>query len=133
MHDSHILVFIHICAGTLGILSGFLAMFLRKGSQRHRQAGNVFSISMLTMSAAATYMSFVGTEVSPGPVPINVLQGAFMFYLVATAWLAARHRDGERGIVDLVAVLVVSALVVGYATFGLEATHNPPGSKDDPA
>ena len=31
------------------------------------------------------------------------------------------------------AVLVVSALVVGYATFGLEATHNPPGSKDDPA
>lgn len=122
IHDSHILVFVHISMGTSGILSGFLAMFLRKGSRRHRQAGNVFSVSMLTMSAVAAFMAFVGTEVS-GPDRLNVLQGILMFYLVATAWLSARHKDAEKGIVDLLAFLVVSALVVGYATLGLEAAQ----------
>jgi hypothetical protein len=32
----------HICSGTVGCLSGFVAAFLRKGSRRHGLAGNVF-------------------------------------------------------------------------------------------
>jgi hypothetical protein len=28
-------LFLHIVAGTLGMLSGFVAVFLRKGSRRH--------------------------------------------------------------------------------------------------
>ena len=40
---------IHICAGTLGLLSGAAAMALRKGSRRHGAAGNVFVVAMLVM------------------------------------------------------------------------------------
>jgi hypothetical protein len=128
MHDSSVLVFIHIFAGTLGILSGFLAMFLRKGSRRHRQAGNVFFVSMLTMSSVAAYMALVGTEVAE-PNGMNALQGILTFYLVSTAWLTARRADGKRGAVELLAFLVVAALVLGYATFGLEAARSATGLK----
>ncbi len=51
------LLLLHIIGGTLGILSGFVAVFLRKGSRWHGVAGNVFFISMLTMSGCGAYMA----------------------------------------------------------------------------
>jgi hypothetical protein len=38
------LLVLHITAGTLGMLSGFVAIFLRKGSRQHGLAGSVFVI-----------------------------------------------------------------------------------------
>src|SRR5690242_18027618 len=95
------LLFLHIIAGTLGMLSGFVAVFLRKGSRRHGVAGDVFCVSMLIMSAAGVYMAFVRSQ------PGNILGGTLTFYLVATAWITARHRNGETGIFDWGALLVV--------------------------
>ncbi len=46
------LLFFHIIAGTLGMLSGFVAVFLLKGSRRHGIAGNVFVVAMLDLAAA---------------------------------------------------------------------------------
>jgi len=43
----------HICAGTLGLLSGTAAISFRKGSRRHALAGKIFVASMLTMAVAA--------------------------------------------------------------------------------
>jgi hypothetical protein len=131
MHDSHILVLIHITAGTLGIFSGFLAMALRKGSPRHRLVGNVFTVSMLTMSSVAAYMAYVGTEVKQ-PTFGNVMGGMFTFYLVGTAWLAARHKDGERGAIDWVAFLFISAIVVGLYAYGLGYMHPAVPTVEDP-
>jgi uncharacterized membrane protein len=50
------LVFFHIWAALIGISFGSAALFFRKGSRLHRMSGNVFFISMLTMSASAAYM-----------------------------------------------------------------------------
>ena len=49
----------HICAGTLGLLSGTAAMSFRKGSGRHARAGQIFVASMLTMAVAAVYLAIV--------------------------------------------------------------------------
>src|SRR5690242_8969033 len=129
MSDSHIFVFIHIVAGSLGILSGALALSLRKGSRLHRQAGNVFFASMLSMSALGAYMAFVGTEVKR-PNMGSVLVGILTFYLVLTAWLSARRKDGERGIIDLVAFLFVLPVGVLATAGGLEALRAPLGLQD---
>ena len=40
---------VHICAGTLGLLSGTAAMSFRKGSPRHVLVGKVFVASMLNL------------------------------------------------------------------------------------
>jgi uncharacterized membrane protein len=58
MSYSPILV-VHICAGTLGLLSGTAAMSFRKGSPRHSLAGKVFVATMLTMAVAAVYLAIV--------------------------------------------------------------------------
>jgi len=117
------LLLLHIVAGTLGMLSGFVAVFLRKGSRQHGLAGNVFVISMMGLSASGVYLALMKSQ------PGNVLGGALTFYLVTTAWMTARRRDGEPGIFDWGALLVVLALAVVTVTWGLEAAYSPTGSK----
>lgn len=123
MPFSPILLF-HICAGTVGVLSGFVAMFFRKGSPGHRAAGNAFFISMLSLSASGAYMAVMKSQAT------NVLAGALTFYLVATAWATARRRDEKMGIFDFGAILAALAIGAGYVTYGLGAAQSPMGSKD---
>ena len=120
MPSSPMLLF-HICAGTLGMLSGFIAVYLRKGSRWHRVTGVVFVISMLNLSASGVYLAFARHE------PGNVLGGALTFYLVTTAWIAARRKDGTTGLFDWVALPIALVVVAVTATYGLEAAHSPTG------
>jgi hypothetical protein len=73
-------------------------MSFRKGTGRHRIAGNAFFIAMLVMGSSAAYLG-------------NVVGGLLACYLVATAWLTARRREGETSIFDWGAFLF--ALAVG--------------------
>jgi hypothetical protein len=98
------ILIIHICGGVVGVLSGAAAMSFRKGSRWHRVAGNVFFVAMLVMGSSAAYLG-------------NVVGGLLACYLVATAWLTARRREGETSIFDWAAFLF--ALVVGV----LVVTH----------
>lgn len=121
---SPVLLF-HICTATVALLSAALAMSFRKGSGLHGAAGTICFLSMLGMSASGAYMSaFVK------PVMINVVVGLLTFYLVATAWWAAKRRDGGTGIFDVGALGF--ALTVGAAslTFGLQAANSQSGLKD---
>jgi hypothetical protein len=119
------LLLLHIASGTLGMLSGFVAVFLRKGSRRHGLAGNVFVISMMSLAASGVYLALMKHQ------PGNVLGGTLTFYLVTTAWLTARRRDGEPGIFDWGALLIALSLAVVAVTFGLEAAISPSGLKYD--
>jgi hypothetical protein len=119
------LLFLHIIAGTLGMLSGFVAVFLRKGSRRHGIAGNVFVISMMILSASGVYLAFMKHQ------PGNILGGTLTFYLVTTAWLTARRGDGQPGVFDWGAFLVVLVLAAVEVTLGLEAAISSTGLKYD--
>jgi len=119
------LLFLHIAAGTLGMLSGFVAVFLLKGSRRHGLAGNVFTIAMLSLGASGTYLAVM--KFQPG----NILGGAFTFYLVATAWMAARRREPGVNVFDWTALLIVVGVTAFEAILGLEAAMSPTGMKYD--
>lgn len=116
---------IHIMAGTLGTLSGFVAAFLRKGSRQHAIAGDVFVGSMLTMAAAGVFLAVMKSQ------PANILGGTFTFYLVATAWMTAKRRTAETGLVDWGALLVVLVLAAIEVTSGSQAAMSPTGKKYD--
>ena len=103
MSYSPILV-VHICGGSLGLLSGTAAMSFRKGSPRHVLAGKVFVASMLTMGALAAYLAITRHQ------PNNIGGGIFTFYLIGTAWLTARRRDGETSRFDSAVLLIPLAL-----------------------
>ena len=53
------LIVFHVCAGTVALLSGAVAMSLRKGSRRHGLAGDVFDISMLGLAASGATVGFI--------------------------------------------------------------------------
>src|SRR5271169_4639949 len=95
---------VHIAAGLVGILSGTAAMCFRKGSPRHALAGKVFVAAMLTMAAVAVYLAAMKHQ------PSNIGGGILTFYLIGTAWLTARRRDGETSRYDWAALLIPLAL-----------------------
>ena len=53
------LIVFHICAGTVALLSGAVAISLRKGSRRHGLAGDVFVISMLGLASSGAIVGFI--------------------------------------------------------------------------
>jgi hypothetical protein len=109
---------VHISAGIVGILAGTAALSFRKGSSRHALAGEVFVISMLILSSSAVFLAIMKHQMG------NVLGGTFAFYLVTTAWLTARRRDGETSFFDWGALLVPLAIGIGLWILGLRAVHN---------
>jgi uncharacterized membrane protein len=123
------LVVFHVCAGILGLLSGAVAVSFRKGSRGHRMYGNVLFLSMLGMSEAGAFMAFTKFQFMNVQEIVNIFAGTLTFYLVATAWSAARRKDGETGIFDWGAVLAALAVRVGMLTYGLEAAHSQTGLK----
>ncbi len=114
---------LHICAGTLGFLSGVVAVCFRKGSLRHALAGKAFVISMMSLGASGAYMAMMKWQ------PGNILGGLFTFYLVATAWLSAKRKEASTGIFDWGALLVVSVLTAVELMLGAEAAASPRGTK----
>ena len=123
MHTT--LLLIHICSATVGLLSGFMAMAFRKGSNWHGAAGTVFFISMLLMSSSGAYIAAFLK-----PVAINVVAATLTFYLVSTAWRAAKNRSGKTDTFDIVALFWAIAVgSMGWA-YGLEARNSPNGMKD---
>jgi hypothetical protein len=123
MRFSPLLVF-HICAGIFGLLSGAVAMLFRKGSNRHRIAGDVFVIAMLGLSASGAYIGFTKQQI------LNGLMGVLTFYLVITAWWTGRRSDGNTSIFDLSALLIPLAVGVTLVTFGVAALNNQTWSKE---
>lgn len=116
---------LHIVSGTLGMLSGFVAVFLRKGSRRHGLAGSVFVISMMSLSLTGVYLALMKSQ------PDNVIGGTLTFYLVSTAWLTAKRQGSKPGIVDWCALLLVLTLASVEVTWGLQAAMSPTGLKYD--
>ena len=107
------LLLIHICTATIGLLSGSLAMVLRKGSSLHRLAGNFFFVSMLIMTSTATVLAFMK------PSPISSVVGILTFYLVATAWVTVKRRDSQTGAFDLIAIVLAAFAGIRGIAFGV--------------
>jgi uncharacterized membrane protein len=114
----------HLCAGSLGLVSGTAAMSFRKGSPRHVLAGKVFVASMLTMAVGAVYLAITRHQ------PSNIGGGILTFYLIGTAWLTARRRDGETSRFDWVATLIPLAIGVYSWMIGIDVLRSGASSRD---
>jgi hypothetical protein len=124
MRASPILL-LHICSGTIGCLSGFIAVFLRKGSRQHGAVGRVFAIAMLSLAITGASMAVMKSQVT------NVLGGALTFYLVSTGWVTVRRKAGEPNTFDWFALLLALAVGAVEIIFGVEAALSRTGLKYD--
>lgn len=116
---------VHIAAGTLGLISGAVAVAARKGGSLHRRAGTVFFAAMLTMAVFAMILALI----RPGQIP-NLFIGAFTIYLVATAWLTVRRPEGTTGRSETALLAFVLCLLAPFALLSFDmATGVPPPFK----
>lgn len=115
---------VHVCAGSLGLISGVAAICFRKGSPRHALAGKIFVVSMLAMAVGAVYLAILKHQ------PNNIRGGILTFYLIGTAWLTARRKDGETSPFDW--VVLVIPLTLGILTWmaGLKVVRIGANSQD---
>jgi hypothetical protein len=80
------LLILHILAGSIGLLSGVIAISVRKGGSLHRASGNVFTVATLILAASALYLALMKSQHA------NIIASIITFYMIATAWLAGRGR-----------------------------------------
>ena len=111
-----ILVFIHVAAGCIAIISGFSAMVPKKGSKWHILLGQTFFYSMLVMAGLAAFLAtFFASE------EINAAIGVFTLYLVLTSRWAASNRSGEVTNKDKIATVFSVALFTMFVVLSIQA------------
>ena len=79
---------------------------------------------MLTMAVAAVYLAIVRHQ------PNNIGGGILTFYLIGTAWLTARRRDGETSRFDWVVLLIPLALGTLTWMNGIKVVRSGASSQD---
>ena len=96
-------VIFHATAGAIGMLSGMTALATAKGGRLHRAAGTVFVLSMTVLGISGAVLGLAKGETG------NVIAGVLTLYFLATAWMAARRKDGETGLFEIGACLLATA------------------------
>ena len=112
------MMFVHIAAGTISLVSGAAAMIFRKGSDRHRQSGNVFVASMGVLAATGAWIAFTNGGVLSG------CMGLLTLYLLTTGWLTGRRRDGEARTSDIVLLAAGLGIAATLGYYGLQALNS---------
>jgi len=106
---------LHIGGGTLALVSGTVAAIARKGGRLHRAAGTLFFLSMLVMAAFAAYLAVVVPDQL-----VNVFIATFTTYLIATAWLTVRRKEGTVGLAEKIALGVAVILSAPFAILAFQ-------------
>lgn len=112
-----LLLVMHIGGGAMGILSGGVAMFAKKGGRAHAVAGTVFFVAMLTMAGVAAVVA----SLLPDGRWTNTTAAVFTLYLVTTAWATVRRRPGTTGQFErviLVLPLAIAAMGLVLVPYG---------------
>ena len=110
---------VHISAGSVAIISGFIAMFARKGGAIHRKNGIVFAVSMLVMGWMGAFVAVVFDRA----FAVNFPAGLIVTYWVATAYATVNEDSRFATRPWAVAFLIVGFLIGAYnATLALYAT-----------
>jgi uncharacterized membrane protein len=117
-----ILLPIHIIAGSIAIIAGFVSMFALKGMNLHRKSGMIFVYAMLALGGTGAMIAGLRSQ------PPNVIGGSIALYLVTTGLLTVRRRDRDFYWID--AWAMVAAIVIAFFSLrlGLDISRSATGT-----
>lgn len=118
------ILFLHIAGGLVAIISGAIALALRKGGRPHALAGNVFFISLMVMASIGAFVAPFLVTPRGDPKLFDSTVGFFTCYLVMTGWMTVRRRAGTIGRAEMAAFVFASLLAAWIVLLGTMA----PGS-----
>jgi uncharacterized membrane protein len=102
---------LHILAGALALMFGYVALYATKGATLHRKSGMLFVYAMVTLSLSGALMEVLKSW----STSVNVVAGLLTFYFVTTGLLTVRRRTRESSWMDGAGVLF--ALTVSVLAF----------------
>jgi uncharacterized membrane protein len=110
---------VHILAGTLAVLLGFVALYAAKGGTLHRRSGVLFVYLMIAMATLGMVITIVR-----GVAPVaNIPAGLLTISLVVTALTTMRPEAGARWL-DVGTMLVLLGVGLASLAFGAVAVAN---------
>ncbi|MEP6729620.1 MAG: hypothetical protein ABJE10_03225 [bacterium] len=111
------LLAVHIMAGSLGIILGFVALYALKGATLHRRSGMLFVYAMLVMTIVGATMAAVFDKAPELNVPAALLTA----YLVITGLVTVSRPEGWSHRLDVLLMCVVLAVALADFSFGVHA------------
>lgn len=111
---------IHIIAGGVGLVSGYIALYSAKGAPLHRKAGIIFVYAMLSMCVPGLIIA-IGRNVAPA---INVPAAILTSALVITALTAVRPLTATTRFINRAATVATLGVGVVSMTFAMQALAN---------
>ena len=111
---------VHILAGSLGLIAGFVALYASKGAPLHRRAGMVFVCVMFTTALFGMLIAAV-RGVAPA---VNIPAGLLTAYLVVTALTTVRPGLAGSRRLNLGGLVVALAVGLSSLTFAVQAFAN---------
>ena len=108
-----ILLVIHITAGSIALLTAFVALVTAKGGVIHVRAGRVYAIGMSVIFLTAVPLAALGANV------FLLLIAFFSFYLVFAGWRFARNRSRRAQPVDWIAVAIMGLTGLGMWAYAV--------------
>lgn len=108
---------LHIVSGAVGLLTGFVNIFRKKGDKNHKLVGKLFSYSMLTTGFTSLLLSVIH------PNYFLFIVGVFTLYLVGTGYryiyFKMRNNDAKPKSLDY--LITYTMLITGalFSIFGI--------------
>jgi hypothetical protein len=112
------ILFLHIAGGTVGMISGAVALAVRKGGRLHVLAGNVFFAAMLVMAGIGGLVAPFLVTAQGNPKLFDSAAGFFTCYLVVTSWLTVRRKAGTIGRAEVAAFVFAALLAAAIVLIG---------------
>ena len=108
----------HVAMGLIGLVSGFIAITVRKGGKWHRRSGNVFVYAMIAMGITASAIAVY--EGAP-----TVVGGVLTAYLVFTAYTAVKPLPGDTRRIDIGLMVLAFTIAAAQYTYAFVALGRP--------
>ena len=120
----HAVIVVHVAAGAVALVVGFLALFAAKGARLHRRTGKIFVYSMVVMGGLGAIVAAIrGGEAS-------TVAGMLSVYMVITAMTTVRPVGATPRWVDVGSMVWALALGAGSLALGVNALLFGTGSLD---
>ena len=116
---------IHIIAGAIGLMCGYIALFAAKGGTVHRRSGLSFVYAMVVMGLMGATIAAVWDVAPAGNVPSGVLTA----YLAITGWRTLRSQPPAALLADWGLAVVSFSIAVVHLGYGAEAVASGTGAR----
>ena len=113
---------VHIIAGSIAIIAGFISVFAVKGLKLHRKSGMVFVYAMVVLALTGAVIAILRHQ------PPNIIGGSLAFYMVITAFLTVRPRDERSRWIDVGVLFVGTTVGAAAIKIGFDALNSPTGT-----